>query len=123
MAPRVIPARAATSSSDVRSKPFSPMIWAAVSTSLARVRWRLVPLGRGDGGALRGWLTARSTIYRLVFYTHAHYNHRTGAWQRPCVWNHLATSPRRKPMVVTVLWGVSGIVLVLILAFLAYRAV
>src|SRR5258706_9938014 len=41
-----MPARRATSSSEVRSQPFSPITAAAASISRARVRTRLSPFGR-----------------------------------------------------------------------------
>src|SRR5262245_38340549 len=46
IAPRVMPAREATSSSDVRSQPFSPIISAAARIKAARVRSLLSPFGR-----------------------------------------------------------------------------
>src|SRR5215470_2276289 len=68
MAPRVMPAREATSSSDVRSQPFSPMISAAARIKAARVRSRLSPFGR----PFRPFCVVFAILFIVVFNTRSY---------------------------------------------------
>src|SRR5262245_21683036 len=64
MAPRLMPARLATSSSDVLSQPFSPITAAAAWINAARVRSRLSPFG----WRFRLFLGVMSPFYAVLYF-------------------------------------------------------
>src|SRR5262249_31025461 len=103
--------------------PFSPITCAATSINFARVRSRLSPLGtrRDDIAICSGIDTPSEKIRSCILYINALYYIWTGHTSIPSFIGTLATT-RKDRMLTTFLLGFVGLIALVFIGALTYRA-